>query len=58
MKTAVEYLADKLPFELKFLLMTEIEEAKELEKQQIIEALHYFEIEYAEKYYNETFKSE
>jgi hypothetical protein len=29
----------------------------ELEKQQIIDALHYFGIENAEQYYNETFKS-
>jgi len=29
----------------------------ELEKQQIIDALHYFGIENAELYYNESFKS-
>jgi effector-binding domain-containing protein len=31
--------------------------AKEMEKQQIIDALHYFGIENAEQYYNETFKN-
>ena len=30
-------------------------QAKEIEKQQIINALHYFGIENAEQYYNETF---
>ncbi len=30
-------------------------QAKEMEKQQIINALHYFGIENAEQYYNETF---
>jgi hypothetical protein len=32
-----------------------VEQAKEMEKQQIIDALHYFGIENAEQYYNETF---
>ena len=68
MKTAVEQLADKLPFELKFLLMTEIEQAKEMEKQQIIEAhfaaqkedLRFWDEAKQEalEYYNETYKSE
>jgi hypothetical protein len=65
MKTAVEQLADKLPFELKFLLMTEIEQAKELEKQQIMKAVYDSmgtnidpNMGRAELYYNETFKSE
>jgi hypothetical protein len=70
MKTAVEQLADNLPFELKFLLMTEIEQAKEMEKQQIMAAwnnragfseggfLVYTDNRIAEDYYNETFKSE
>ena len=31
--------------------------AKEMEKRQIIDALHYFGIENAEQYYNETFKN-
>jgi hypothetical protein len=31
-------------------------QAKEMEKQQIINALHYFGIENAGQYYNETFK--
>lgn len=32
-----------------------IEKAKELERQQIIDALHYFGIENAEEYYNLTY---
>ena len=63
-KTAVEQLADKLPFELKFLLMTEIEQAKEMEKEQIIDAFQAAEKDcgrdflHGDLYYNETFKSE
>jgi hypothetical protein len=34
-----------------------IEQAKEMDKRQIIDALHYFGIENAEQYYNETFKT-
>jgi hypothetical protein len=53
MKTAVEQLADKLPFELKLLLMTEIEQAKEIEKQQreeVDKLLHEIEMD---EYLNE-----
>jgi hypothetical protein len=32
-----------------------IEQAKKLEKQQIIDSLHYFGIENAEEYYTETY---
>jgi len=34
-----------------------IYEAKEMEKQQIVDSLRYFGIELAEQYYNETFKN-
>ena len=62
MKTAVSWLEESIKdlipndigSQLKF--KNKIQQAKEMEKQQIIEALHYFEIEYAEKYYNKTFK--
>ena len=64
-QTAVEQLANKLPFELKFLLMTEIEQAKAMEKEQIIDAWFggYLNGESktelkSEQYYNETYKSE
>jgi hypothetical protein len=33
------------------------DKAAEMQKQQIIDALHYFGIENAEQYYNETFKN-
>jgi len=65
-KTAIEQLADNLPFEFKFLLMTEIEQAKKMEKEQIMDAwnnrarfdgvLTYTDNRTAEDYYNETFK--
>ena len=54
MKTAVDYLEERM--ECGGITWEDIQQAKEMEKKQIIEALHYFEIEYAEKYYNETFK--
>jgi hypothetical protein len=59
MNTAVEFLAEQ--FEESYSYINEIfketiEQAKEIEKQQIINALHYFGIEMAEQYYNETFK--
>jgi hypothetical protein len=66
MKTAVEQLADKLPFELKFLLMTEIEQAKEMEKQELEQFYNHGQWAVIENghgecfddYYNRTFKSE
>ncbi len=56
MKTAVEFLIETLA-ENGILHSSDIEQAKEMEKQQIIDALHYFGIENAEQYYNETFKN-
>ena len=59
MKTAVEWLYETLWKQNDYSLPSAIlEQAKEMEKQQIIDALHYFGIENAEQYYNETFKSE
>jgi hypothetical protein len=56
-QTAVEWLYEKLWKEFNFSFSNNIlEQAKEMEKQQIINALHYFGIENAEQYYNETFK--
>jgi hypothetical protein len=68
MKTAVEWLVTKLPLGVKGAILDKIEQAKEMEKEQIIYAratapilpsidkADYF-IE-ALEYYNETFKSE
>jgi hypothetical protein len=53
--TAVEWLADQIMHPQLF--NPYIEEAKKIEKQQIIDALHYFGIEKAEKYYEKTFKN-
>jgi hypothetical protein len=66
MKTAVEELADKLKKNhgIDLRLYDEFQQAKETEKQQIIDAhldgqsLVSCKDEYAEQYYNETFKSE
>jgi hypothetical protein len=57
MKTAVEFLEEIIYGEQEFSLSEVFEQAKEMEKQQIIDALHYFEIEYAEQYYNETYNN-
>jgi hypothetical protein len=59
--TTVEWLAEE--FEESYSYINEIfketiEQAKEMEKQQIINALHYFGIEMAEQYYSQTFKNE
>jgi hypothetical protein len=63
MKTAVEWLLETLA-ENGILHSSDIEQAKEMEKQQIIEA-HFegqcdktegYPIKIAEQYYNETFK--
>ena len=55
-KTAVEWLVEQLKNGKEF-NDNLIEQAKEMEKQQIIDVLHYFGIENAEQYYNETFKN-
>lgn len=66
-KTAVEWLIEKLDnnLDIKHSWRTKqyIDQAKEMEKQQIIKAFHkcsqkFFDDEEAEQYYNETFKSE
>ena len=65
-KTAVEWFVEKLPLIQQEGLRDEIEQAKEMEKEQIIDAfgvgchvestrlIHYDDM--AEQYYNETFK--
>jgi hypothetical protein len=66
MKTAVEWLCSQIytiQVELEAgntHLKNKIEQAKEMEKEQIIEAIENFAPEHidAEQYYNETFKSE
>jgi predicted oxidoreductase (fatty acid repression mutant protein) len=61
-QTAVEWLYNKFSTctsdELVGNINNWFEQAKAMEKEQIINALHYFGIENAEQYYNETFKSE
>ena len=65
-QTAVEWLMDRLPHSIETQFSKQIEQAKEMEKQQIIDAhltglIHPLEMEatkQAEQYYNETFKSE
>jgi hypothetical protein len=64
-KTAVEWLEERLNRNGLGLTIEEIKQAKEMEKQQIIDAhIHaQFNVilakkEIAEQYYNETFKSE
>jgi hypothetical protein len=58
--TAIEWLITRLPLGVKSSIISDIDEAKEMEKQQIIDARvkkpldsEYLE---AEQYYNETFK--
>jgi hypothetical protein len=62
-QTAVEWLVSKLPQRMLNYLKEEIEQAREMEKQQIIDAYekgisHGENGRYTEQYYNETFKSE
>jgi hypothetical protein len=63
-QTAVEWLEDKVSQILDFDLIKLFEQAKEMEKQQIIDAcqhgVDYDKSPYnnAEQYYNETYKSE
>ena len=62
-QTAVEWLMDKLPHSIETQFSKQIDQAKELEKQQIMDAhltglIHPLEMEatkQAEQYYNETF---
>ena len=61
-QTAVEWLREKLWKEFNFIFSDNIlEQAKEMEKQQIVEAYDKNKmgrVDYGEQYYNETFKSE
>jgi hypothetical protein len=64
-QTAVEWLVEQLPMRIKNSMMGEIEQAKEMEKEQIIEAwnirakidgvLTWTDNRTAEEYYNRTF---
>jgi hypothetical protein len=60
MKTAVEWLVDKLVIFATEEEMNIIEQAKEMERNQIIDAYQTSHISMmtAEQYYNETFKNE
>jgi hypothetical protein len=60
MKTAVEWLAEHLCNEPNFDYWKAVEQAKEMEKQQIINPLIAlgWTIEKSEKYYNEIFKQQ
>ena len=56
-QTAVEWLVDKYII-VGGITQTMVEQAKEMEKEQIIDAYNNGEDRSAELYYNETFKSE
>ena len=57
-QTAVEWLSDHLVNEMNFDYWKAVEQAKEMEKEQIIKAYESLEHRHGENYYNETFKSE
>ena len=60
-QTAVEWLAEHLCNEMNFDYWKAVEQAKEMEKEQIESAFNYAQIDLgmeADEYYNETFKSE
>jgi len=67
MKTAVEWFVKQLPMGVKNSMMGEIEQAKEMEKEQICDAYYYGidvdswsvhkPYEAAEQYYKETYES-
>jgi hypothetical protein len=60
MKTAVEWLIEQCPRIETIVAYNILEQAKEMEKEQIIDACKQcsYSYEEAEQYYNETFKSE
>jgi hypothetical protein len=60
MKTAVEWLEQQLFNKRGEFNKSDIEQAKQMEKEQIIDACKqcFYSYEEAEQYYNETFKSE
>ena len=56
-QTAVEWLANKFGLAFQLAWEEEIQQALEMEKQQIIDACNYGDFEeLGEKYYNETYK--
>ena len=57
-QTAVEWLMDRLPHSIETQFSKQIEQAKETEKEQIINAREALFHGTPEQYYNETFKSE
>ena len=62
-QTAVEWLIEKLDQNFDYVADTLIEQAKEMEKQQIMDAyrigyINYLPTTNSEEYYNQTFKSE
>jgi hypothetical protein len=63
MKTAVEYLEEIIYGDKEFSLSEVFEQAKEIERVQIIQSfqygdsLGYYDLSDAEQYYNETFKN-
>ena len=60
MKTAVELLVEQYLKRKGFLKTSDIEQAKEMEKQQIIDAFNNGYLNHrtkSEQYYNETFKN-
>ncbi len=57
-QTAVEWLVEKLDQNFDYVADTIIEQAKEMEKEQINNAHYEGSENYRRQYYNETFKSE
>jgi hypothetical protein len=58
--TAIEWLITRLPLGVKSSIISDIDEAKEMEKQQIIDAYRNGktqQLENSEIYYNEQFKN-
>jgi len=56
-QTAVEWLFEKY-VNKSIITIEDIEQAKEMEKEQIIDAYESLEHRHGENYYNETYKSE
>ena len=57
-QTAVEWLEEQIYSTRELDLQAVINQAKSMEKEQIIEAYESLEHRHGENYYNETFKSE
>ena len=59
-QTAVEWLADKMVVSGFIIPQTFVEQAKQMEKEQIMKAIEryypYYGVKAAEQYYNETYK--